>query len=215
MRRVVLALALSLATAAPSFAQQSEASPSADALANGLIDNADAEGVFEPLAGGGRMIAVRHIRSGLVCRMDPRSANRLVIFPRAARGEDVACDTTDGRETITLYATRFTIDASLDDQLAASVTAIRQRFPDARPYAATIEIPSDTLPPFRNAEFLATRDDGARMYTRVSIAMIGEWAVKLRYTALAPNDEAARQAELAASTTWSAVLAEIAPPPRP
>jgi len=202
MRRVLGALALYVLTvlSAPAWAQDAT-------QAQQLIAQGNAAGVFEPLASE-QLIAVRHNRSGLVCRLQPANTNRLVIFPQAARGEDVACDTTDGTESFTFYATRFSFETSLDELMRGATQAIHQRFPDAR------ELPSPAsaggvLPASRSAHYMVTRQDGALMYTRVTVAMVGQWAIKLRYTVLAPDDEAARRGEAAAAALWNATLSEL------
>lgn len=178
-----------------------------------LIAEAHAEGVFEALPAT-QMIAVLHTRSGLVCRLDPGNTNRLVIFTQAARGEDVACDSTDGRATVTLYATRFSFDTTLQEQIDTAETAIRQRYPDARPYSATVAEAADTsAPASRTTQFLVSRSDGARMYTRACVALINGWSIKLRYTVLAPDDAAIQQGQLVSGQVWRAALNEIAATP--
>jgi hypothetical protein len=207
MRRAVCALALSF-MALPSWAQNASPSP----LALDLIANSNAEGVFESLASE-QAIAVRHARSGLVCRMDASNANRLMIFPQAARGEDVACETSNGRETIRLFATRFSVSTTLDEQLAGAVRAIRANAPGAQELPMTQEIASDDLPPHRHAQFIVTRADGARLYTSVSVTMINGWVIKLRFTTPAADEDAERAAERAARATWSATLHDMAAAP--
>jgi hypothetical protein len=206
MRRLICAMGLAL-VASPALGQD-VGEETGTGRGRELIAAAHAEGVFELLPAEDQIV-VRHSRSGLVCRLDPDNGNRLVIFPQAARGEDVACDTTDGRESATLYATRFSFDTSLDEQIDGAETAVRRRFPDAIPFAQSFEIASDTLPAHRTRQFLVTRQDGARMYTRASVAFVGEWVIKLRYSVLAADDEAARQGEAASNEIWTAALAEF------
>ena len=209
MRALFGALALSF-IAWPALADPPEGEPQASAGALGLelIADAGAEGVFETLPSPPRTIVVRHARSGLVCRMDVDHANRLLIFPRAARGEDVACETSADGETVVLFATRFSFDTTLDEQIRGAEAAIMRHYPDAQPYAATIALNSDTLPAHRSAAFVVTRD-GARTFTSASVAQVGEWVIKLRYTTRAPDDAAARAAAGAASRTFGAALEEI------
>lgn len=205
MLRIVVALTILLAWAAPAAAQTAP-----NALAQQLIAEGDATGVFEALPSE-RRVVVRHPRSGLVCRLAPDNRNRLIIFPQAARGEDVACDSTDGAESITLYATRFSFETSLDELMAGAAAAIRQRFPDARELAPIADA-ADAAPASRSAHFAVTRaDDGALMYTRVSIAFVGPWAIKLRYSIVTPDPEAVSRAEAAAAAIWSSALQELTP----
>lgn len=211
MRRLVCAIALSL-IAAPALADppEGELQASPGAIASGLIGDSAAEGVFE-VAPDEHLVAVRHARSGLVCRMAPDNANRLVIFPQAARGEDVACDSSDGRQTITLYATRFSFATTLDEQAVGAEAAIRQRYPDAQvvPLAAN---GNSTQAPHRTLQFLVHRQsDRARMFTSASIAIIGEWVIKSRYTVLAPDDAAIREGQRMAEATFAVTLGDLAP----
>ena len=88
MRRLFCTLALSL-MASPVFADPPAANVSPGAVGRELIARANADGVFELAATDAQTIVLRHSRSGLTCRMHAASANRLLIFPQAARGEDV------------------------------------------------------------------------------------------------------------------------------
>lgn len=203
MRRLVVALAFVLA-ASPVHADP--AAPTS--AAQELIAAASAEGVFEAVPAE-RGVVVRHTRSGLVCRLRAGAANRLLIFPQAARGEDVACETRNARESITLYATRYSFATTLEEQIRGVEAAIRQRFPNAEPIAAAMVISSDALPPHRTTQFII-RPDGVRTYTRASVAQVGQWTIKLRYSVTAPDAEAARQGELAANLAFTAALREIA-----
>lgn len=213
MRRIILALALGLCASGVAFADPPTPEPQASpgAIASGLIGDADAEGVFE-IVPTEHLVAVRHIRSGLTCRMDPNNGNRLVIFPQAARGEDVACESSsDNHTTIKLYATRFSFRTNIADQVSGSVAAIQQRYPDARPFQIALRASSDGLPPSQTTHFLIT-EGGVQEYTRVSVAMIRGWVFKLRYTAPAANDAAAQRAALTADRIWAQTLDEIAHP---
>ena len=211
MRRLVCALAFVL-IARPAWGQGSEGEPAASigSLASGLIGEADAEGVFD-IVPAEHEIAMRHTRSGLVCRMDPNGANRLIIFPEAARGEDVACETTNGHATIKLYATRFSFHTTMAEQISGSAAALRQHYPDAQPFQMSSRASMGGLPPNQTAHFLV-RESGVQQYTRVSVAMIRGWVFKLRYTAPAASDDAARQAALAADRIWVETLSDIAAP---
>ena len=200
MRALVCMAALSL-IATPALADVPRA-------AQELIAGAHAQGVFEAAPSEPGAIVVRHPRSGLVCRLGAGASNRLMVFPQAARGEDVACETTLDSVTIVLFATRFSFATSLDEQIRGVETAIRQRYPDAQPREATREIASDTLPAHRTAAYVVTRN-GVRCFTSVHVAQIGDWVIKLRYTAPAEGDGAAQQAEQAAEAAFGAALAQI------
>lgn len=208
-----LALAFLACSAAPALADPPDApvqteAATPQALAAQLIASANAEGVFayEPAE---PKIGLRHARSGLLCRLDPGGANRLVIFPQAARGEDVACDSTDGRETVTFYATRYSFPTTLREQIDGAEAAIRRRFSNARAYPGGGDEADPALPASMSVRMFVTREDGARLYTRASVTMINGWSIKMRYTALAPDDAAARADEQAAGAAWRVMLTDI------
>ncbi len=216
MLRTLCALALGLCIFTPALADPPEGEPTASVGSLGLelIADANAEGVFE-LVPAEHTIVVRHARSGLVCRMDPDSGNRLVIFPQAARGEDVACDSNDGNASVTLYATRFSFaePVALDDLAEAAAAAIAQRYPGARELPPPPQSSGDGLPASRTAQFMVAREgDDAPMYTRATVALVGDWAIKLRYTALAHDAAAAHAAEQTANAIWRATLSEMLRP---
>ena len=199
--------------ALPARAQEEDLRAAPDSLDYGLIEMADAEGVFEPIPDG--QVSVRHARSGLICRFDREAHGRLILFPGLPRGEDVGCDFPDGPATITLYATRYPAPTNIDEQVRAAAAHIRMRFANAR--IETPEIGMDMavdgaapLPESRSARFLVTFPDGRRLYTRVSVALIDGWVIKMRFSQDAPDETAAIGAEMAASLTWMATLQDFA-----
>jgi hypothetical protein len=206
MRRLMCALALMIA--APAWAQGTEAEPQTASGALELIAEGNAEGVFEARPSEPHTIVVRHERSSLECRMNVEAENRLVIYPQAARGEDVSCETTADGTTITLYATRYPMPTTIDEQVRGAEYAIRTRFPDARPYRSTVDIQAQGLPPHRTAELFITRG-GVRYFTSATIAEVGGWVIKQRYTERAETDEAARQAELKSGLNFTSVLLRL------
>jgi len=200
MRTLVCAMTLSFVASA-AYADAPQA-------ALDLIASADAQGVFEAAPSEPGAIIVTHPRSGLVCRLGAGAANRLLIFPQAARGEDVACETSADGETVVLFATRFSFTTSLDEQINGVADAIRRRYPEAQPAPAVRPIISDTLPPHRSSAFYISRE-GARCLTSVSVAQVGDWIIKLRYTAPAPNEAAARAAEQNAERRFNEALQAV------
>lgn len=201
MRGLFVAVAL-LCTASPALAQAPAQSP-----AQQLISQSAAEGVFEAVASD-EAIVVRHPRSGLVCRLRAGGANRLLIFPQAARGEDVACETRNERESVTLYATRYSFATTLEEQIDGAEAAIRHRFPNAEAAAAATQISSGALPPHRSVQFIV-HPNGVRTYTRASVAQVGDWVVKLRYSIVAPDAAAEREGEIAANMAFATALREM------
>lgn len=214
MRQLLCALALAALSATPAFADEPEGELNASpgAIATGLIGDSNAEGVFEVYPSE-HDVVVRHIRSGLICRMPENNANRLIIFPQAARGEDVACETTDGHETIRLFATRFPFATTLRAQIDGASAVITRQHPDARPFPFSTAIAATGLPESSSAHFIVT-NDGVRTYTRVSVAIIGEWVIKMRYTSPAADDTAAREAAQLSGRFWASVLQELPSPLR-
>lgn len=213
MRRIICALAL--LWAAPAMAQQTPAATStpgaapAPAAATALITAASAQDLFEAIPSDSQVV-VRHTRSGLTCRMRSSWRNRIIIFPDAARGEDVACETANASVNIRLYATRYSFRTTLDQQINGAIAVIRQTSPDARDYTPTVPQTFPGLPTTRSADFLLSRaSDHAQMYSHVSVAMASGWVYVLRYSAPAADAAAAHQDEVAAHALWQSALGEI------
>jgi hypothetical protein len=218
MRRFLCAVTLAIfGLAAPAFADppEGELQAAPGSIAIGMIESASAEGVFDLVHDG--QVTVRHVRSGLVCHfLRDGAGGRLVVFPQAARGEDVACDSSDGRESVTLYATRFSFPTTLDEQVVGADAAVRRRFPDARALPAPPDAVGAQMPARRLIQFLVARaSDGAPMYTSASVAIIGEWVIKLRYTVLAPGESAVREGQLMSQAIFAEALGEMADHPPP
>lgn len=210
MRRIVCALALMLLTPVPDAAAQDVAAQESATPAEHFIAEAGAQDLFEALPSAEKIV-IRHRRSGLTCRLDATWRNRIIVFPQAARGEDIACDSTDGDRTETLYATRYSFATTLSEQFNGAVDAIRRRFPDARPYAAAATDVFPGLPPSLSGAFLVTRPaDHAPMYTQINVAMSRNWVFVMRYTALAADSASEARAAADARSAWSSALAEIA-----
>ncbi|MEZ5970190.1 MAG: hypothetical protein R3C31_00090 [Hyphomonadaceae bacterium] len=226
MRKLLLSLAFAL-SAAPAFAQGAEEAPQAApaSIAIGMIENADADGIFELVQDGG--VTVRHVRSGLTCHfLRDGEGGRLIVFPpqpgpagRAdppsmPRGDDVACEMVERGVQVRYFATRYPFGSTLEEQIAGVDTAIRHRYPDAVRYPGeTTRAADDGLPMRRSARFIISQD-GARTFTRASVARIGDWILKLRYSAPAPDNAAAARADAAADMLFDGALAEIINPQR-
>jgi hypothetical protein len=209
MRAVVYTLAFALVLA-PALAQEPATEPAAASGSLGveLIAAASAEGVFEAVASEPHTIVVRHSRSGLVCRLGAGDANRLVIFPQAARGEDVACETEHGGVSVRLFATRYSFATSLDEQIRGAGGAIERLYPGAQPFPIAHTVGDSGLPPHRTVAYLVERQ-GVRSFTSASIAQIGDWVFKLRYTAPAATADAAGATASVAERTFAEALQQI------
>lgn len=209
MRGLLCTLALMLA-AAPALADppEGELRAASGSLGLELIDAASADGVFELLPSGPHTIVLRHPASGLVCRFGVDDPNRLVIFPQAARGEDVACETEEGGAAIRLFATRYSFATTVTEQIEGAGGVIERLYPGAQPFRIPQPISESGLPAHRTIAYLVERQ-GVRSLTSASVAQIGDWVFKLRYTAPAADAEAARAAANAAERAFAATLREI------
>lgn len=207
MRQLLFALALLIA--APAFAEEAPtAAPGS--IATGMIEQANAGGVFELVHNG--QVSVRHVGSGLRCDFARDGAGgRLMLFPNLPRGDDVACDVQDGGTYTTIYATRFPFPSTLDEQIAGAEGAIRSRFPAAQALEPLTDVETIGLPPQRSVRFLVSRD-GVQHFTSVSVAQVGPWTIKLRYTTPAPDAEAASRADLSANLAFASILRQIVEP---
>lgn len=207
LRAGVAALALCGAAYADPPEGELRASPGVFALE--LIAEAQAEGVFE-VAPSEHDVVVRHIQSGLVCWMSEDNTNALTIFPQSPRGEDVACDSHSDSEFETIYATRYPQPVVLDEVFEGAIGALLQRFSQAAPYKPAMIKGAPALGAAprgsRTARFVIVGEDGQQRYTRVSLAVIDGWCLKLRYTRIATDDFALISAEETAEQAWIAAL---------
>lgn len=144
-----LAFIAALAAAAPVVAQEADKPATAQqiaqakAIADRLIDAAEADGVFVNSTDDG-IARVTHVASGMTCMFDGGPEERIYIFPnqddKVPRGEDVGCITRDEALDIdlTLYATRYRPLPEEAAVMADARNAIETRWPDAEPYAGEL-----------------------------------------------------------------------------
>jgi hypothetical protein len=170
------------APAPPSAEQLAEASAEADRL----IAGSGAPGLFVNVSSDG-LAKVRHKASGLVCTFMPGAeSNTLRLFDLGddSPGDDVGCNADFGPLYLTYYATRYGRGYSAADSARDAAAAIRNRFPDARPYqgaSATVQPPSG-VGDLEYAGFMIGPNAAPR-YTQALSAKVGEWIFKQRMTA--------------------------------
>ncbi len=198
-----------LGLAIPAAAQVVDAAAVRASHARTLIAEAGATGLFhaEP---HDLMTAVRHEASGLRCLFDPARGGRIIVYPAhpplTRAGEDVACDAGVPMGAQTFYATRYAQPRTLDAAFADAVRALRTRHPDARPLETpALDIPAENLPRAaqRSADFMVRDTNGRENFTRVSLALVDGWEIKMRYTA--PSAAANTSAEIA----WLGALLDM------
>ena len=158
----------------------------ARAIADRLINEADAQGIFVNKTDGA-VPTVLHLASGMRCHFDG-TGDRIVVFPQQnddiPRGDDVGCIVRHEELGIdsTTYATRYRPLPSEQAVLADSVNAIRNRWPDAIPFEGTLA--STTVGEFgtpKQAAFKISTAEGP-MLTLVVVAHVGDWGYKVRAT---------------------------------
>lgn len=137
-------------------------------------------------------VAVRHTRSGLLCRFAYSGEDRLFIFGAGgiSYGDNIACSINAQFGAITLYATRDN-EATMESALAGAVQALLAVHPNAQPLELstlpTATNPSAPPPPeFLSAAF-SIQHHGRRIFTRVSVYVANGWVYKLRFTSDTPR----------------------------
>lgn len=200
------ALLLAFVTAAPAFAQTAEAPIE---RARAMIAEAGVGDLFEP-AEDAESIRVRHAASGLICRFYGGEARtRIMTFDGRPRGDDVGCARDTDEQYVTLYATRYSPTISVQQALNDAEEAIRARFSDARPTPSLLSVSSEALPQPSASHFFVTID-GERWITSAIVAQSGDWIIKLRYSAPAPDDQVLTRLQLEAGTTFMLMLMDVA-----
>lgn len=179
-------MAAPLAWAQEPVSASVESLAAASAEADALIAGTGSPELFVNVSSDG-MAKVRHRASGLVCTFMPGAANNtLMLFDGGSlpRGDDVGCNADFGALYLTYYATRYGEGYSALDSVREAAAAVRNRFPDARPYDnASIRIsPPDGVGEPEFAAFLIG-PEASRRYTHAASVKVGEWIFKQRMTA--------------------------------
>lgn len=182
----LLAAPMAAAQDAPAEPPTAEQLAAASAEADNLILGSGAPDLFVNVSSEG-LAKVRHKASGLVCTFMPGAENnslRLFESENVRRGDDVGCNADFGPLYLTYYATRYGTGYSAADSARDAGAAIRNRYPEARPYqgaSATIQPP----PGVGDLEYVGYMIGGeaAPRYTHALTAKVGEWIFKQRMTA--------------------------------
>lgn len=197
------------AAAAPATSQ--EPSPSAAALtsasaeANRLIASTGAPEFFENVSSDG-LARIRHRASGLLCSFIPgNDRNTLALFgsPSVPRGDDVGCQTNIGEVYMTFYATRYPGRMSAQDAADSAAAAMRQRFPEARPYTGPVATSVVEGVSEQPAVRFYMMDGPVPSSTHAVTAKLGDWIFKQRLT---HSNETEAAAQVVAQSSWSDVL---------
>jgi hypothetical protein len=231
MQFLFSALLSFLLLAAPAFAQkptppapppreapvQDEASGERnDRAAVGLIRRNNVEDLFEPVADM-TMVVVRHRDSGMVCRFESAQDALLTEFPGLGRGDDVGCrEMRANGEVISFYATRYPehIRLSAQDQVRVSVAAMTSMMiaPEewSPPAEVAMSVDGFTPPPSFSGRLLHQGQTRQRHLSRVTIAQVGEWSLKMLYTSAPLGREGPEVPDEGASLIWGTALIDFA-----
>ena len=198
---------------APTAQQLAEASAEADAL----IAHSGAPDLFANVSSDG-LAKVRHKASGLICTFMPGAENntlRLFEGGNVRRGDDVGCNADFGPLYLTYYATRYGPGYSAADSARDAGAAIRNRFPEARPYegaSATLQPP----PGVGDLEYVGYMigTDAAPRYSHALTAKVGEWIFKQRMTADGGED-AVMSHQIMSAVFFNDVLEGAVSPDKP
>ena len=212
-----LLLALAALVAAPVPAAPAAPAPSRAARtaeADAVIAAADAQKHFTNDTRRG-LPAARHNASGLRCMFEVAdTANRIVyIGSGEGRGGGMGCLSRPAGFSQTMEAVRLAPGQTLDSVFAASVLNITVQQPEARPHEPggmvvrlAPGIGGKAPPEPRTAGYVVRRPSG-EVYSRVSVAVVGDWIIRQQFEAPAARAE---EAELLAGVVMSTTLIDLA-----
>lgn len=158
--------------------------------------------------------SVRHRRSGMVCHFAAGAElNSVSVYDKApTRGDDVGCNTTIARATLSHFASRSSLVGGYEAASAGAVQAFLTRVPDAKPYTGeAYEPPVEGMPRHLVRRF-EYETNGVKLYSRVTVVDAGQWLLTQRVTA--PLAHAASVDHLAAMsllTTARSMGVEVRP----
>ena len=213
MRLYLTCLLASAALSTSAFAQAPAPEPTTEqieARAALIVANAGA-GEFFVAESHAPAVALRHARSGMLCRFGYAGNGSITIVPSSSlgipQGDDVACNQDTNLGSVTLYATRYPQNLSAEEVLQGAAAAVRMRFRNAReldPSALESLAPPNGAPPpaSRTATFMI-EDSGRILFTRISVFAANGWLYKLRFTADTPR------ANVLADLIWNNLLTDL------
>ncbi|WGM47098.1 hypothetical protein KOAAANKH_01972 [Brevundimonas sp. NIBR10] len=154
-------------------------------IADRLISEAGARGVFENATEDGTP-TVLHPASGLTCGFSGDRHDYIRIFPASLggveRGDDVACGMWMLGSEHTIYATRYPDRHSAREDLDAAIAAFRQRLPNARPHTGDVALVSrEGGPDILLAAYDVEIEDQPKL-SLILVSKVGDWSFKHRAT---------------------------------
>ena len=211
-----LGLLFLLAGLAPAQAAAPAAPPGLAALsaqADAVIAAAQAQKHFTNDTRRG-LPAARHNESGLRCMFEVAdAANRIVYIGSGDGRGGMGCLSRPAGFSQTMEAVRLAPGETLDSVFAASVLNLTVQQPEARrhePGGMIVRlapgIGGKAPPEPRTAGYLVRRPSG-EVYSRVSVAVVGDWIIRQQFEAPAARAE---EAELLAGVVMSTTLIDLA-----
>ena len=214
---LIAALVLTLAPAplAPPPRTASAPAPSLaelSAQADAVIRAAHAEQHFTNDTNGG-LPAVRHNESGMRCLFERNAeGNAIIYIGSITGGGGVGCVSRPVGFRQTLEAIRLAPGETLDSVFAGSVRDITFE-QDARPHepqGVVVKLApgiGEKAPPEPRTAGYLVRRQGGEVYSRVSVAVVGDWIIRQQFEAPAARAE---EAEMLAGVVMSTTLIDLA-----
>ena len=212
-----------LALAAPAPASPAPAAPPPQAVAPNLAElSAQADAVIRAAHAETHFTndtrrglpAARHNASGLRCIFEKSGdGNQIVYIGSIDGGGGMGCVSRPAGFHQTLEAVRLAPGETLESVFAESIKDLTWQQPEARPHdparmTVRVEpgIGGRAAPETRTAGYLLSRPYG-EVYSRVSVAVVGDWVIRQQFEAPAARAE---EAELLAGVVMATTLIDLA-----
>jgi len=166
--------------------------------------------IFEPVEALGA-VAIRHMPSGFVCPLTSTSpANTVRVETKAPRGSYAVCSTTLGGARVTYSLIRLTSGApTAFYALQLSATEFMTQHRDARAAKGAFAASPLKGGPERRTFRVTHRDGSGQAFTRISVAVVGDWIIRQQVTApVAETMAADRAAESAMDRALTLMTSE-------